>query len=120
MSAASLIRRLGVSVTILRPTTTAGSAGGAVTSYAAVTTLRMFVDPSGETRSESMGALRNTQSIRVFAPIGTDVRREDRLRLGSGATARILRVTGVVPRTVPGGGRLARIEIECYEEVPLQ
>ena len=118
MSANGLIAAHGVQVTISRMTHTAGSSGEVLRSWSPVSVVRAFVQPSSASRDVLHGAQRNLVSYRVFLSPGVDVRMEDRIEYGTGPDRRILRVTGV---TIPGeksSGTLARIEVECYEELP--
>ena len=98
MSIPALVRRFGIVLNKLRPTTSLGSNGVVQRTYTKAGTVRLFMQPGGATEVLQEGRYTTRTTVRAYAEASEDIRIDDEFTDADTPTQR-WRVSGA---SVPG------------------
>lgn len=117
MSASSMIRTKGQTVTITRPTYAAGNTGFNTPTFATQQSdVPAFIQPKSASEPVVIGGKHHTITHVVYIEAGTDVVTKDRLSYVDGTTTRTLRVMGKrIAGEFPSSDHMAHIALDCEE-----
>lgn len=79
-----MIAQWGITCSTDRPTTTRDSTGGIISTYTnSINAVTVYLQQGGGAESDVLGAQRNTLTATGYVALGTDIRPQDRLFVGT-------------------------------------
>lgn len=122
MSIEAIIREFGVSLHIWRPTIGRATDGEITRTYAVVTSVTGFIQPSSQGQDVFEGRMNSRTAGTIYLSGAVDVRIDDEIRDQSAiptAATRVWRVVGAVqPADIAAPSRLSMTTVDVVEVEP--